>query len=180
MGWLAGVALGVVGVLGALIAVFLVGMRTQNRFVQNGVFWFSKRVVNPRNMATAGKPGAYAAIIRAPGRTSGRMYATPVGAVAVDGGFLVSLPYGSRPNWLRNVLAAGRATLVLEGVEHEVDAPEVIPVGPVIHHFAPADQQLFRVFAVREALRLRAAASGEMRVSAALAQGETRVPAAVA
>jgi hypothetical protein len=159
MGWLAGVALGVVGVLATLITLFLVGMRTQNRFVQNALFWFSKRVINPRNMATAGTPGAYAAVIRAPGRTSGRMYSTPVGAVAVDGGFLVSLPYGSRPNWLRNVLAAGAATLVLEGVEHDVDRPEVIPVGPVIHHFAPSDQQLFRVFAVRDALRLREAAS---------------------
>jgi hypothetical protein len=169
MGWLASIGLGVVGVLAAVVVAFLVGMRTQNRYVQNAVFWFSKRVINPRNMATAGAPGAYAAIIRAPGRTSGRMYSTPVGAVAVDGGFLVSLPYGSRPNWLRNVLAAGRATLVFEGVEHDVDRPEVIPVGPVIHHFAPSDQQLFRVFAVRDALRLRAVATAEPQLPAAAA-----------
>jgi hypothetical protein len=167
MGWLAGIGLGVVGVLATLITLFLVGMRTQNRVVQNAVFWFSKRVLNPHNMATAGKPGAYAAIIRAPGRTSGRMYETPVGAVAVDGGFLVSLPYGTRPNWLRNVLAAGHATLVFEGETHVVDRPEVVPVGPVLAAFSPSDQAAFRVFAVRDALRLHAATGDLLEVAAA-------------
>ena len=52
-------------------------------------------------MRTAGTPGAYAAIIRNRGRISGRDYETPVGAVPIDDGFLVALPYGSRASWLQ-------------------------------------------------------------------------------
>ncbi|HEX5827354.1 MAG TPA: nitroreductase/quinone reductase family protein, partial [Candidatus Limnocylindrales bacterium] len=97
-----GAALAVVG----LALTFLVGMRTKNRRVQGAVIRFTRDVMNPRMLGTAGAPGAYAAIIRVRGRTSGRLIDTPVGAVPHEDGFLVSLPYGTRPQWLRNLLAA--------------------------------------------------------------------------
>jgi hypothetical protein len=58
-------------------------------------------------------------------------------------------------NWLRNVLAAGSATLVTEGRSHEVDRPELVPMGEVVDHFPPGDQRSFRIFGVDRALRLR-------------------------
>ena len=45
----------------------------------------------------------------------------------VEGGFAIPLPYGDEVDWLRNVLAAGEATVVLDGVRHRVTQPVVVP-----------------------------------------------------
>jgi hypothetical protein len=113
--------------------------------------------MNPAQMRTAGTPGAYAGIIRARGRVSGRLIETPVGIVATDDAFLIALPYGTRAQWLRNVLAAGEATLVHEGGTHAVDHPELIQTSTVAHLFSPSDQRLFRMMRVNDCLRLRRA-----------------------
>ena len=157
MGWLAGMALGLVGIAVAGATVFYVGMRTKNRIVQGAVIEFTKKVVNPRMRQTAGTPGASAALVRNVGRSSGRVFETPVGAEPVDDGFVVALPYGTRPNWLRNVLAAGEATLIHDGAEHRVDRPEIVPLEPVARAFGPSDQMMHRAFGVKTVLRLRLA-----------------------
>ncbi len=159
MGWLAGIVVAVAGTLAVLAGVYLVGMRTKSRLVRRVMIEFTKRVVNPRMIHTAGQPGASASLIRHVGRTSGHAYETPVGAEPVEDGFVVALPYGTQPNWLRNVLAAGEATVVHDGVEHRVDRPEVVPLEPVGGVFSPSDQRLHRMFGVDEALRVRLAAS---------------------
>lgn len=146
----------VVGVA-ALGILFVLGMRAKSPLVQRPIVWFSKRFMNPQQMKTAGTPGAYAAVIRTVGRTSGRAYATPIGAVADGDGFLIGLPYGTRPQWLRNLLAAGRATLDHEGVTYAVDRPEVVPVADVASRFSASDQRSFRIFNVTEAVRVRIA-----------------------
>lgn len=149
------------GVMAASLAVlailFLVGMRAKSRLVQGPVVWFSKAFMNPAQLRSAGQPGAYAGVIRHRGRVSGRDYATPVGVVAVADGFLIALPYGTRANWLRNVLASGAASLVTEGRAYEVDRPEIIPMAGVREHFSPSDQRSFRLFRVGQCLRLRRA-----------------------
>ena len=95
--------------------VFLVGMRARSPLVLNPLIRIQRAFINPRQMRSAGTPGAYASVIRHRGRTSGRLYETPVGVVAAEDGFLVALVYGSRTNWLQNVLASGSATIVHEG-----------------------------------------------------------------
>ena len=62
----------VVLVLIALGAVWFVGMRTKWRPVIDFQRRANRRVVNPRQMRTAGEPGAYAGIVRHVGRRSGR------------------------------------------------------------------------------------------------------------
>jgi hypothetical protein len=49
--------------------------------------------------------------------------------VATEDGFVIALVYGSRTNWLQNVLARGSATLVHEGQTYEIDQPEIVPIG---------------------------------------------------
>jgi len=41
-------------------------------------------------------------------------------------GFLISLPFGEGVDWLKNVLAAGRATIETKGETWEVVEPEVV------------------------------------------------------
>ena len=156
-----GPILGFVGVLilaAVLVGVvFVLGMRAKSRFVQGPIIWLGKRGFNRVVLKTAGTPGASAAVIRHRGRTSGRVYETPMGAVASGEGFLIALPYGLRSNWLRNVLADGAATLTLDGSRFEVDEPEIIPLASVETAFAAKEQRMHRIFGVTQVLRLRLA-----------------------
>jgi len=146
----------------ALIAlVYLVGMRTKSPLVLRPLVRLQRAVINPRQLRSAGTPGAYAAVIRHRGRSSGTPYETPVGAVAIDDGFLIALVYGSRTNWLRNVLASGSATIVWEGRSFQVDNPEIVPMQAVASHFPPGDQRGFRLLGVDQALRVRRIGSEE-------------------
>jgi deazaflavin-dependent oxidoreductase (nitroreductase family) len=150
---LAGVAIA----LAVLATVFVLGMRTKSPLVVRPIVALSRSVMNPRQLRRAGRPGAYASIIRHPGRRTGRPYETPVGVMPDGDTFLIVLPYGPRTQWLRNVLAAGEATLVTEGHTYRVDRPQVVPTREVASRLSRADQRAVRLFATDECLRLHRA-----------------------
>ncbi|WP_246059445.1 nitroreductase/quinone reductase family protein [Herbidospora galbida] len=81
----------------------------------------NKKVFNPR--AIAG--GRWPVLIHV-GRTSGVAYRTPLDAHPVAGGYLFVLVYGSRSDWVQNVLAARGARLRVDGREVELTAPRLI------------------------------------------------------
>ena len=60
------------------------------------------------------------------GRKSGRQYRTPVLPLPLRDGFLVSLPYGPDRDWVRNVVAAGRCTLLRGGRRFELADPRLL------------------------------------------------------
>jgi deazaflavin-dependent oxidoreductase (nitroreductase family) len=157
---LATLALAVLGLVVLAIA-FVVGWRAKSGLVLGPIVWMSKKVMNPMQMRSAGTPGAYASIVRHRGRKSGADYETPIGVVAEGDAFLVALPYGSRAQWLRNVLAAGSAMLVHEGTTYHVDRPELIPLATVADRFSASDQKLFRWLRVEDCLRLHNAEYAE-------------------
>lgn len=96
----------------------------------------NKYLLNPVMRTLAGRKGWYAAAIEHTGRRSGKHYSTPVVAERVEDGFVIPLPYGTRVDWLQNVLASGRATLSVEGQRYDVvdptiiDAAEALPMLP--------------------------------------------------
>lgn len=139
----------------AIALVYLLGMRTKSPLVLSPLIRLQRAIINPKQMRSAGTPGAYASVIRHRGRTSGRPYDTPVGVVATDDGFVIALVYGSRTQWLQNVLAAGSATIVHEGQTYQVDQPELVPMQAVAARFTAGDQQGFRLLRVDQALRVR-------------------------
>jgi deazaflavin-dependent oxidoreductase (nitroreductase family) len=139
----------------AIALVYVLGMRAKSRFVLSPLIRLQRTIINPKQMRSAGTPGAYASVIRHRGRTSGRPYETPVGVVAADDGFLIALMYGSRTQWLQNVLASGSATIVHEGRTYQVDRPEIVPMQAVAARFTAGDQQGFRLLRVDQALRVR-------------------------
>lgn len=151
-------------VLATVIAVFLVGMRRKSPAVIDAVRRFNAAVSNPKQMETAGTPGAYASIIEHSGRTSGTVYRTPIGTQATDDGFLIALPYGTRPDWVKNVLAAGSAVITADGETVAVDRPEIMPVAQVAHQIPGNEQWLMRLFNVEQFMTVRRAA-GEAAVA---------------
>jgi len=145
---------GVLVVLAATGTVFLVGMRRKSPLVLDTVRRTS-RAMKPLVLRSAGTPGASASVIRHVGRTTGRTYETPVGAVATGDGFVIALPYGPNTDWLKNVLVSGSAIIVDEGTAYDVDRPHVVPMAEAGHHFSPEDQRAHRMFGVDDCLRVR-------------------------
>lgn len=131
------------GGLATMAAVFVAGMRGKWPPVLAAVRAMNKRFMNPRQMRTAGEPGAYAGIVRHVGRTSGRPYETPIGIEETPDGFVVALPYGTAADWLKNVLAAGEAEFVHEGSTYRVDRPRVVGPDEVLKFFDEGDRRTF-------------------------------------
>jgi hypothetical protein len=116
--------------------------------------------LNPGILKDAGTAGSRSAIVRVPGRVSGRLHDTPV-EVKHDGDHLyISLVYGEGTQWLRNVRAAGGATVVHDGRELETTEPELVPI--VQAPITTADRVAISLFGITHALRLRVAASAPL------------------
>jgi len=84
---------------------------------------FNRRFINPR--ATNG--GTWQVLVHV-GRNSAKTYRTPIGAIEVDGGYLIFVNYGRRTDWLRNVLAAGKAVIEIDGGAIDVVNPRLVPI----------------------------------------------------
>lgn len=82
---------------------------------------FNRRYINPG----AVKKGRWPVLVHK-GRTSGKEYRTPLGVFPVEDGYLFTVNYGSRTDWFRNVVAAGGATLEMEGRSIELTDPKVL------------------------------------------------------
>lgn len=151
----------IVGSLAALavaaVAFILVAMRTRSPWMLGAVRRFNRDVTNKFQRSVAGRPGAYASVIRHQGRTSGTSYETPVVPFPVDDGFLIPLPYGTTTDWLQNVLAAGSAVLVTEGHTYDIDEPQLIATADVAHLFPPAERRTHRIFGVEHCVSVRRA-----------------------
>jgi deazaflavin-dependent oxidoreductase (nitroreductase family) len=145
------------GVLLLLATAFMAGMRWKVPFVLDGVRRMNKTFLNPRQLRSAGTPGAYADVIDHVGRSSGRPYRTPIVVVPVEDGFVVALPYGTRADWVKNVLAAGSATIVHAGSTYRVDRPEVVATSAVAAAFEPGERKTQNLFAVEQCLRIHTA-----------------------
>ena len=116
---------------------------------------FNKHVLNPVMMNLAGRKHWYAAVIRHTGRRSGKTYATPVVADRVANGFILPLPYGTGVDWLRNVLAAGRATVTVGGETFDVTEPEIIDATTAIPQLSPRRRHAFQRFGIDNFVKLK-------------------------
>lgn len=76
------------------------------------------------------------------------------GVVETERGLVVALPYGTTPDWLKNVTAAGSAELVFEGETFGVVDPEVVPASETNAHASRVDRFLQRLYGVDQALLL--------------------------
>ena len=88
------------------------------------------------------------------GRSSGRAYRTPLEALPVADGFLFMLVYGSRSDWVQNVLAAGGATLVVHGRSVQLSDPEVIDADAVLVRLPTGTKRPPRLLKINEFLSM--------------------------
>jgi len=137
----------------AFLAAYVLGIRTKSPQVLGTIRKVNRSVFNPLQMKSAGSPGSYASVVRHEGRKSGKTFETPVVAVRTDDGFVISLPYGSESDWVKNVLAGGQATIVHDGSAYRVEKPEVVPMADAADAFPLPNQRTHSWFGVDECLR---------------------------
>jgi deazaflavin-dependent oxidoreductase (nitroreductase family) len=81
------------------------------------------------------------------GRRSGRTYRTPVNIFRTPRGYVLALTYGPGSDWVRNVLAAGEADLIIRRRRVHVTAPRLYhdPSRQAVGHLARPVLALLRV-----------------------------------
>lgn len=82
---------------------------------------FNKRTFNKLEIRRGVRP-----VLIHVGRSTGRRYETPLDAHPVENGYLFIMNYGTRSDWCRNILAAGTATLRVDGTELALIAPRLV------------------------------------------------------
>lgn len=148
---------GLVAVALALWLLLLVTMRTGYGPGLAAIRRLNRRFTNRRVIKTAGRPGASASVIRHVGRTSGNPYETPVGVIDTGDDVLITLPYGTTTDWLKNVKAEGSAEVVHKGQTFLVDHPEVVAAADVASHHSRRERLVQRLYGVDLVLRLHKA-----------------------
>jgi deazaflavin-dependent oxidoreductase (nitroreductase family) len=93
------------------------------------------------------------------GRSSGRQYRTPLEAHRVDDGFVFLLVYGSRSDWVKNVLASGSAQLELDGETIDLVDLRLIDVEEAFAELPRASKHPPRILRIGEFLKMRRAYS---------------------
>jgi deazaflavin-dependent oxidoreductase (nitroreductase family) len=148
-------------ILGALIGavvlflgLLLAGLRWQLGPMVDAVRRMNRSVTNPRVMRTAGTAATQTSVIAHIGRKSGRAYETPVDIIPTTTGLLIALPYGTRADWTRNVLAAGAATVVTQDERVAVDRPTIVATADVAGQIPRRTMRMLRLFGVSQCLHL--------------------------
>jgi deazaflavin-dependent oxidoreductase (nitroreductase family) len=116
---------------------------------------WNKYALNPLMSTLAGRKYWYAAAIRHTGRKSGKQYSTPIGAERVQDGFIIPLAYGTQVDWLRNVIAAGRATILAKGETYDITGPEVIDAATALPSLSPRQRKAFERLGIAQYLRVK-------------------------
>jgi len=81
----------------------------------------NKRVFNRLEMRRGVRP-----VLTHVGRSSGKVYQTPLDAHAVDNGYIFIVMYGSDSDWVKNVLAAGTAGLKVGDDQFDLVSPRLV------------------------------------------------------
>jgi hypothetical protein len=90
------------------------------------------------------------------GRSSHRVYRTPVLVFRTKDGFRLALIYGRDSDWVKNALDHGAVRLVTHRREHELSAPEVV-FDPHRQHVPWLGREFLRVLRVSDFVDFQAA-----------------------
>jgi deazaflavin-dependent oxidoreductase (nitroreductase family) len=99
----------------------------------------NKRIFNRLELKRGVRP-----VLTHHGRTSGDAYRTPLDTYPVEDGYLFVMVYGRDSDWVKNVMAAGGASLAIEGREVGLVEPRVVSEDAVRRQLREAGQPMPR------------------------------------
>lgn len=123
--------------------------------IKEQVRYFNKQILNPFTLSFAGRPHSPYAIIRHAGRTSGRVYKTPVVAIRTEAGFVIPMPYGDHVDWFRNLKAAGEGVVASGGRAYQIGDFEVVDAEVALSDFPEWMHPLLEKSETEQYLRAR-------------------------
>jgi deazaflavin-dependent oxidoreductase (nitroreductase family) len=122
---------------------------------------FAAGLINPLTLLVAGRRWMpIVGVLVHRGRTSGRMYSTPLGMRHLGDSFVMPLTFSESAAWYRNIRAAGWAVVRYMGREYTLVSPEVIDYAAAAPAFPRYELLQFRLLGINEYLRMRQAPSG--------------------
>lgn len=95
------------------------------------------------------------AVVRHRGRTSGKLYSTPLAIRPTSDGFVLPLPWGEGTDWCRNMRAAGGGIVHWGGADIEVDSPKIIDTAEALSSFQAYMRPIVKVVGIKRFLRVR-------------------------
>jgi deazaflavin-dependent oxidoreductase (nitroreductase family) len=121
----------------------------------NGLSTFNKYVTNRvlHNFARFSR-GPFA-VIRHVGRRSGKSYETTIMVEPLGDSFVIALTYGPEVDWYRNILAAGRCTLLWHGKEYTLEKPEPIAMQAALPAFSRLQRPILRLVGVQHFVSMK-------------------------
>jgi deazaflavin-dependent oxidoreductase (nitroreductase family) len=122
---------------------------TVARLKLGGSRWF-----NPWLVHLAGRRSSPLARLEHRGRTSGRLYTTPLWAEPVSEGFVIPLTYGRDVDWAHNLLRAESGVLQIHNVRYRVGHPRIVPVPETAPELPSLTRAGIQLAGIQDVLRL--------------------------
>lgn len=94
--------------------------------MKRGWLWLIKHTLNRATVRSARRGRGPFSLVRHIGRTTGKIYETPLILARLGDDFVAELTYGPEVQWYRNVVAAGHCVVVYQGVEYQISG-----IGPL-------------------------------------------------
>ena len=128
---------------------------------------FAARLINPLTLLVAGRRWMpIVGVLVHQGRTSGRLYSTPLGMRHLGDSFVMPLTFGEGAGWFRNVSASGSGEVTYMGHDYTLTAPEVIDYAAAAPAFPRYELFQFRFIGIAQYLRMRIVQSRPAAASA--------------
>jgi deazaflavin-dependent oxidoreductase (nitroreductase family) len=105
----------------AIAATGVLMMRFRKRWLAKINIAFTNRITS---LFAGWLPGF--GILTHVGRTSGKVYRTPVNVFRTSNGFIIALTYSSHSEWVKNVLATAGCELKTRGKRYQLSTPKVV------------------------------------------------------
>ena len=124
----------------------------RNREVLFDRGWFKKFLTtyNGQTRKIAGTERTSWGLLTHQGRSSGRVYQTPLGANPFGDGFLLPLGYGPQTDWYRNLMAAGTGRLAWRGRTYRLERPELISGREAMRSWPIGSRIMLRLTGIHE------------------------------
>ena len=94
------------------------------------------------------------AVMRHVGRTSGKIYETPIVIAPSPQGLVAQLTYGPQVSWYKNIVAAGHCTVVQHGKTYQVDRITPMATADGLLAYGPPRSWVLRLLRKHEFLAL--------------------------
>lgn len=117
-----------------------------------------KHTLNRATLRAARSGRGPFSLVRHRGRSSGRVYETPLILAETDGGLVAELTYGPDVNWYRNIVAAGGCEVVHRGRTVRIDGIEPMSATAGLAAYGPPASVILRLLRREHFIRLRIAA----------------------